>query len=194
MINDGEIHRINDRYSVQWYSSVGRIDGGDLFIYESESMQCFLMVHSDEDSGLALFEAASRDFRVMDGILKWLLEELREKDESCIIVPDGRWDMGVELVNEFGFATSGYDNSLSCIHPKAMDVRLACNEDGDATLLCTMAYFPDLVHQGRTVDVRLGSGKGFDEAFSNAVARIGRMRKDIVVIEEWLFGKLVSGG
>ena len=164
-------------------------DGGD-----------FLLVKiTDEDdysypSGIEIFDVFSKQLSIVTKLLNDILNSINERDSGFLFIDDMYYDgRGVELSEQFGYMTTGSITNMSELDASVSPIKVCCDIDANVTILCDMDYsYPKRGEKKReraTRKLRIGSGKGADEAFANARKRINALLDDIHEIEEWLFDK-----
>ena len=107
---------------------------------------------------------------------------------------------GVELPLQFGYMTAGRIVNLNAIHVSLSPIMALMDPSGWITLCSEMSYDYHLPpggrvsHWGRDFSdrrlIRIGTGRTFDKAVSNARQRIGGLLSDIGDIKHYLFNQL----
>ena len=143
-------------------------------------------------SGMDAFDIVATETLAMRSILSRLLNAVKKKTEVGFRTIDANYDgIGVELGTQFGCMTGGMKTNLSTMSVEVSSVMAFSDEDCNITLCCIMKY----VKNGKNHDrlVRLGSGKGVDEAVSNVNGKIESMIEGMNRIDEYLFDRLFIG-
>ena len=148
---------------------------------------------STQLSGMDAFDIVATETMALRSILSRLLNAVKKKKiEDGFITIDANYDrIGVELGTQFGCMTGGMKTNLSTMSVEVSSVMAFSDEDCNVTLCCVMKY----TRNGKNYErlVRLGSGKGVDEAVSNTKRKIESMIEGMNRIDEYLFGRLCIG-
>lgn len=171
---------------------------GEMFIQHrswNDGMD-FLLVEIGRNvyTGLEAFEVLSRELGAMTESLGCLRTGVDSLAGGFLIPDSTSYDgRGVELPLQYGFMTCGNRRNLSEFEIAYGSTALHFDLDCNATICCAMkSRLPD--RGWNEVDIRLGSGKGFDEAYANAVKRIESLVSDCREIEEWAYDRLCLAG
>lgn len=161
----------------------------------------FVMLNKKDDhsspfpnvlSGMEVFDAVVTETSTMRSILSRLLDAVKEKETGFVTIDSMDYDgTGVELGAQFGYMTGGENTNLSTMSVEVSPVMVFSDVDCNVTLCCTMKYTRN--GKGDERLVRLGSGKGVDEAVSNAKRRMESMTEGMNRIDEYLFDRLCIG-
>ena len=180
------------KYSLEAMSS------DEVIVYSDTTGDMFLVVELGRNSGsmhgMEVFDAVTRELEIVCMLLKDMIHGVNERAEAMFLIPDSMdYDgKGVELVVQFGYMTGGRRMNLHDMGVSIKPVRICVDLDCNVTICCDMEYKRGEESDSR--NLRLGSGKGFDEALFNARKRIGGMYADIQEIEESLYERLCVSG
>jgi hypothetical protein len=143
-------------------------------------------------SEMDVFDIIATETLTMRNILSRILGAVKERESGFITIDSMNYDgTGVELEAQFGYMTGGEKTNLSTMSVEVSPVLVFADVDCNITLCCVMTYTRD--GKGDERLVRLGSGKGVDEAVSNAKRRIESIIEGMNRIDEYLFGRLCIG-
>jgi len=143
-------------------------------------------------SGMDVFDIIATETLTMRNILSRILGAVKERESGFITIDSMNYDgTGVELEAQFGYMTGGEKTNLSTMSVEVSPVLVFADVDCNVTLCCVMTYTRN--GKGDERLVRIGSGKGVDEAVSNAKRRIESITEGMNRIDEYLFGRLCIG-
>lgn len=143
-------------------------------------------------SSMEVFDIVAMETLTMRNILSRLLDEVKKTEAGFITIDSMNYDgTGVELGMQFGYMTGGKKTNLSTMSVEVSPAMVFSDVDGNVTLCCTMKYTRN--GKGDERLVRLGSGKGVDEAVSNAKRKMESMIEGMNRIDEYLFDRLCIG-
>lgn len=175
---------------------IDTISGNEFILFFDNGWMALVVVTDhDHRHGIALFEAITVDIEAMRRILGEMLENVKSRGEELILKPDStKYDgTGVEVGQQFGYMTGGFATRGRRVNLHDMNVtvepaRICVDSDCNVTICCMLNYQRGDEYDSR--NIRLGSGKGFDEAFSNAMKRISGMIDDMQDVEEELYERI----
>jgi hypothetical protein len=143
-------------------------------------------------SGMEVFDIVATETLTMRNILSRLFNAVKKVDDGFRVIDSMDYDgTGVELEAQFGYMTGGKKTNLSTMSVEVSSVMVFSDADCNVTLCCVMTYTRN--GKGDERLVRIGSGKGVDEAVSNAKRRIESITEGMNRIDEYLFGRLCIG-
>ncbi len=172
---------------------ITRKSDGEMILYaELKSKRALSFLDDTALSGIEAFDLIARETETMRRILSDILEEVRKKESGFIMIDSTSYDgTGVELAAQFGYMTGGMKVNLSSMSTKTSNVMIFSDVDCNVTLCCIMTYWRKDEKDERLV--RIGSGKGVDEAIFNAKNRIANLIEGMNLIDEYLFNRLCIG-
>lgn len=139
--------------------------------------------------GAEIFDTIIKETKIMSGIYKSFLDGVLKKETEFIVPDCFNYDgTGVELRLQCGYMTAGYRMNLSDMTISILPTKVFADLECNVTICAEMEY--ERKDKKDIRNIRLGSGKGFDEALSNAKTRINGLLGDVADIEEWLFEEL----
>lgn len=179
---------INKKYAVDVYSNgfvIMNMESGVPFLYADSGCGC-----ASDMKWMDVFDVIATETTAVTRILKDFLEEVEMRASDAFIFIDSMdYDgKGMELSSLFGYITCGSYVNISEMHAIVSPVMIYCDSDCNVTLCSIMNYFCNSKLDKR--NVRLGSGKGIDEAIFNARNRINGIIDDVKEIESFMYERI----